>query len=140
MRASIARGADASASRATRDARRERVKSRAKSMTSKRIVTRRARSRSIPGESGARDDGNSFGANPFASASATFDAREALRRADEARVLMSEIAGIAAGRGDAGRGEDAERGGVARGAGGEIIRGVVDGEPADGAGDRATDV
>ena len=102
MRASIARGADASASRATRDARRERVKSRAKSMTLKRIVTRRARSRSIPGETGARDDGNAFEANPFASASATFDAREALRRADEARVLMSEIAGIAAGAGTPG--------------------------------------
>jgi len=77
-------------------------KTRANAMTSKRIVTRRARSRSIPGETGARDDGNAFEANPFASASATFDAREALRRADEARVLMSEIAGIAAGAGTPG--------------------------------------
>ena len=54
-------------------------KTRANAMTSKRIVTRRARSRSIPGETGARDDGNAFEANPFASASATFDARRSTR-------------------------------------------------------------
>ena len=82
-------------------------KTRANAMTSKRIVTRRARSRSIPGETGARDDGNAFEANPFASASATFDAREALRsavlegaaavlqRATEARLSAPRAARLA---------------------------------------------
>ena len=56
-----------------------------------------------PGGDPARaTTGTRSSANPFASASATFDAREALRRADEARVLMSEIAGIAAGAGTPG--------------------------------------